>query len=115
MIPQNETAYDSGLGTVRVLSLEQPRLFLRDCYRRTAFRIIVCDVADSAALLRMLPDDGDRLGWSDVVARLPVVVAWEGIEMFGDELPATRESVTTAHGRIMPHVAAGQGRLRWRN
>jgi hypothetical protein len=109
MIPQNETAYDSGLGTVRVLSLEQPRLFLRDCYRRTAFRIIVCDVADSAALLRMLPDDGDRLGWSDVVARLPVVVAWEGIEMFGDELLATRESVAATHGKIMSERIVGSG------
>ena len=49
----------------------------------------------------MLPDDGDRLGWSDVVARLPVVFAGEGIEMFGDELLATRESVAAAHMKIM--------------
>jgi len=50
----------------------------------------------AAWLSRMLPDDGNRLGGSNVVARLPIVFAG-GVEVVGDELLAARESVTATH------------------
>jgi hypothetical protein len=47
-------------------------------------------------LLGVLPDDGNRLSGCDVVARRPVVVAGEGIEMVRDELLSMRKSVSLA-------------------
>jgi len=52
-------------------------------------------------LLGVLPDDGNRLSGCDVVARRPVVVAGEGIEMVRDELLSMRKSVASAHGFML--------------
>ena len=54
----------------------------------------------------MLPDDGDRLGGSDVVARAPVVVA-ACVEVVREELLATRKTVPATHAEIMADANRG--------
>jgi len=49
----------------------------------------------------MLADDRDGLGRSHVVAGIPVVVS-RGAEIFFHDLLSARESVSSAHGEIMP-------------
>ncbi len=49
----------------------------------------------------MLADDRDWLGRRDVVARRPVVLPIGSLEVFLDDLLPPRESVATAHGKIM--------------
>jgi hypothetical protein len=48
-------------------------------------------------LMRILPDDGHGLSWSDVVAGLPVHALVFCIEVAGQNLSAPRESVPSAH------------------
>jgi hypothetical protein len=55
----------------------------------------------------MLPDDGNGLSGCDVVAWLPVVIAWDGIEMLRDNMLATRKPVTTAHGGNYGRLSGG--------
>ena len=47
----------------------------------------------------MLADYGDRLGGSDVVARLPIVIPRGTAEILLDDMFPPRESVATAHAR----------------
>jgi len=49
-------------------------------------------------LLRILADNGDRLGGGDVVPRAPIWFVASAIEVFLDNLLPPRKFVTTAHG-----------------
>ena len=49
----------------------------------------------------MLADDGDGLGRSHVVARYPVFLTRDAVEVFFDDLFAPGESIATAHEEII--------------
>ena len=52
-------------------------------------------------LLGMLADNRNGLGRGDVVARSPIVLPSGSVEVFLDDLLPPRESVSSAHGKIM--------------
>jgi hypothetical protein len=56
--------------------------------------------------LRMLADNGHRLGWSDIEPRVPIVVPRIAVEMFLDDLLPPRQSVTPAHEEVLSHYTA---------
>jgi hypothetical protein len=50
----------------------------------------------------MLADDGDRLGWCNVVPRTPIVFfTADGLEVFLDKLLSPTQFVPTAHRKII--------------
>jgi hypothetical protein len=50
---------------------------------------------------RVLPDDGNRLSWGDVVAGSPVFLPRDTIEILFDKLFSARQSIASAHDEIM--------------
>ena len=61
-------------------------------------------------LLRMLADDGDRLGRGDVETGTPIFFARNGIEVFFENLLSPRQSVAPAHRKIMADSLCPQNR-----
>jgi hypothetical protein len=51
----------------------------------------------TARFLRILPDDGNRLSGSNVIARSPVVFARDAVQILFDNLFPPRQSIATAH------------------
>jgi len=49
----------------------------------------------------MLTDDWDWLGRGDIVPRTPIILPISSVEVFLDDLLPPRQSVPTAHGRII--------------
>ena len=49
----------------------------------------------------MLADDRDRLGWSDIVARIPVILPRGAVEVLLDKLLPPRQAVSSAHLQIL--------------
>jgi len=66
-------------------------------YDAASNRTSLTDGSVSTYGLEMLPDDGDWLSGSDVVARVPVVFAG-GVEVVSDNLLSTPSSVAVLHG-----------------
>jgi hypothetical protein len=66
----------------------------------------------SGGLLRILADDGDRLGWGYVEARSPVRFVGTAIEIFLDKLLPPRQPVTPAHNDEI--IADCNGAVMWR-
>src|ERR1035438_2904512 len=55
----------------------------------------------AARFLRMLANDGNRLSGSYVVARAPVFIPRDVVEVLFDDLLTPRESAAPAHGKII--------------
>jgi hypothetical protein len=52
---------------------------------------------ESYQIVGALADDRNWLGWSDVVARLPVFLEGSRVEVLGDDLLTARESIAATY------------------